>query len=126
MFYDERGNTMQGLKANQLQAIDMILEGKTDTFIAKELGIDKATLWRWKKQDTNFISEYRKIYNEIGNAIQEKRRKLLEQSMQILEDALKNDKVKIQVAMSIYKSFDMQRLGKYIHTEPSEVLEYNY
>lgn len=117
---------MPELKSNQLQAIEMILEGKTDSFIAKELGIDKATLWRWKTQDTHFISEYRKAYNEIGNAIKEKRRKLLEQSMEILGDALKNDKVKLQIAMSIYKSFDMERLGKFLYVEPNEVLEKNY
>ena len=32
-------------------AINLMIEGKTDAQISKHLGIDGATLWRWKKKD---------------------------------------------------------------------------
>ena len=117
---------MPELKSNQLQAIEMIMEGKTNAFISKELGIDKTTLYRWKKEDPLFISEYRKASNDMREAIREKHRKLLETSMEVLGKALTDDKVKITIAMNILKSFDMERLGGYLRTEPNEVLDHNY
>jgi transposase len=117
---------MPELKQNQLQAIEMILEGKTDVAISKELNIDKSTLYRWKKEDVFFISEYRKASNDIREAIKEKHRKLLETSLEVLGKSLTDDKLKVQVAMNILKSFDMDRLGKFLYVEPNEVIDKNY
>jgi hypothetical protein len=48
--------TQLGLSGNQVRAIELTVQGLSDTHIAEQLGINRRTLWRWK----NFDDVYRR------------------------------------------------------------------
>jgi len=46
--------TPLALREVQIRSIELILQGLSDTEIAKKLKIGRNTLWRWKTQDDDF------------------------------------------------------------------------
>jgi len=47
--------TIDGLNDKQIQAIDLLASGYTVTDAAKEIGVERETLSRWKTGDPHFI-----------------------------------------------------------------------
>jgi DNA invertase Pin-like site-specific DNA recombinase len=50
-------NTMQQLTPQQGRAIELLLGGMRETEVAAEVGIDRTTLWRWKRENDFFRAE---------------------------------------------------------------------
>ncbi len=94
------------LELKQEKALMLIVQGKTNTEIAEILGIDRVTLWRWKK-DLCFQEELNRIKNGINRALWFKQKKLLDKCQEIIKEELNNkeSKNKLNIALSIWKTF---------------------
>jgi hypothetical protein len=94
------------LRPIQQRAIRLLLEGLSIHGVIEELNIDKKTLWGWKKEAL-FICEYNKQCNSINNKLKNRHHKLVEKSLNVLEEALElgTDTQKITVAMAIINAY---------------------
>jgi hypothetical protein len=79
------------LPEKQKRAIELLLAGKTYTHIADALGIDRATLWRWRNKDADFrrgLEQAREdAYRDAGARLRE----LVPRALQVLEFRLAKD-----------------------------------
>ncbi len=91
------------MKPKQFRAIELILQGKPDTAIARELEVDRSTIARWRNSE-----EFRFELNQAREAMQEAFKErlffLVQQSIRVCEDALKSGDTR--VALALIKRFD--------------------
>jgi len=81
----KQNETECNISDNQQLAISLIVTGKTDTEIAKELNISRTTLWRWKTEDSGFIVELNKKRREVWGSSIDRLRNLVPKAIEIME-----------------------------------------
>lgn len=101
-----RATKNSALKPEQLQCIQMLLEGKTHDAIAAELNIGRVTIIRWKK-NKKFAAEYaRQSKAMVGNGMN-KLRANLESAVKVLVDMAndpeKANRIQLDAAKHIIK-----------------------
>ncbi len=91
------------LTDQQFRAIELTVRGDSDTSIAKELDIDRKTLWRWR----TFNDQYRTV---LSNARIERRSTTIDRYQVILDKATvilaqslnhPNDQIRLRAANAI-------------------------
>jgi hypothetical protein len=80
-------NTSGGvqLTVKQQQALEMLLHGDRDSGVARVVGVDRVTLWRWQTQDPAFISELARRRKLLWNLSGDRCRRLLLKAIDVLE-----------------------------------------
>lgn len=114
------------LTDKQLQAIDLITQGKNDSETAAEIGVTRETVNTWKNKDCDFIAELNKVRNSISSAILEHRQAAITKAFKLLDRKLDIELEKEdpdhRVAIDILKSIQ----GNYeIKPETSQLVEIN-
>jgi FixJ family two-component response regulator len=61
-------NEMQQLDPRKQRAVDLLAEGKTDSQVAAEIGVDRTTVWRWHTTDDAFRVELARRREELWRA----------------------------------------------------------
>lgn len=93
------------LNAKHYRAIELILEGKENKFIANDIGISIRTLILWKN-NPEFRAEFEKLQDEMFHRIYRRiistESKLYEESMKILEG--NNDNLKVKIINIMYRN----------------------
>jgi hypothetical protein len=75
----------QGLTTAQLNAIDLLVTGKTDQEVADIIGVNRVTITKWKNYDIYFQAELNKRRKEIWGASIDRIRALVPKAMERLE-----------------------------------------
>ncbi|MQF69060.1 hypothetical protein FIM12_01800 [SAR202 cluster bacterium AD-804-J14_MRT_500m] len=91
-----------GLTVTQLNAIDVLAQGKTDQETATVVGVSRESVSRWKNHNPNFIAELNKQRRLIWGASHDRLRSLLPKAIDTLETALERGDSK--VAMELLKA----------------------
>lgn len=104
------------LNVEQIKALSLIMEGKSDQVIASILGVDRGTIWRWKNKDILFESELNRLKNEVVGSINIGSQTLLKKSIEIIQEELTSGENRVNVALSIIKTLKL----------PSDYLTENY
>ncbi len=97
------------------RALAMMMEGRKDTEIAKELNIARVTLYRWRVDDIHFI----KALNERRELLKQRAREgLLELTGAALKAIIKSlasrdPRVRLQAAKYILSHFNLQEESKH-------------
>lgn len=91
------------LSTDQIKALNLIMQGKTDIEIAETLKIDRVTIWRWKNKDLLFISELNKLKNSFYKSLLTKEQLILDKSYKVIQEELDSGKNKVQIALAIIK-----------------------
>jgi len=104
------------LSGEQIKALSLIMEGKSDQEIASILGVDRGTIWRWKNKDILFESELNRLKNEVVGSINIGSQTLLKKSIEIIQEELASGENRVNVALSIIKTLKL----------PSDYLTENY
>lgn len=89
-----------GLTIIQIKSIELLVSGRTKTEIAKELGIDRTTLYHWGKS-LNYITYLNRVTNAlkcyIEHALNNQAMAALETISLLLEQGQESTKMKIAI-----------------------------
>lgn len=60
------------LDTQQVTAIERLISGDTVTAAAAEAGVDRSTVYRWLKEDAEFVAELNRRRSDLLDAVQER------------------------------------------------------
>lgn len=92
----------QGLTIEQLNAIDLLVEGKTDQEVADKINVNRVTVTKWRNYDIYFQAELNKRRKEIWGASIDKMRALVPKAIERLEKEF-DSKYGWKIALEIIK-----------------------
>ncbi|MCM3195812.1 hypothetical protein [Priestia megaterium] len=78
-----------GLTIEQLNAIDLLIMGKTDKEVADKIGLNRVTVTKWRNYDLQFQAKLNRCRKEIWKASIDKMRSLVPQALERLEQEIK-------------------------------------
>ena len=81
-------NTSQQLNAQQLRAVDLVAAGMTDAEVADELGVDRATVWRWRTRNPWFEAALNRRREEVWGAARDRLRALVPLALDAVEQEI--------------------------------------
>ena len=87
-----------GISAPQLRAIEMLLSGMPVTQIAQKMGIDRKTLYEWRKNPV-FQAEYNRRRMEASDAMDQRLRRLSDKAVDIVEKHLSEGSLQAATAL---------------------------
>ena len=87
-----------GISAAQLRAIEMLLTGMPVTKIAQKMGIDRKTLYDWRKNPV-FQAEYNRRRLEASDAMDQRLRRLSEKAVDVVEKHLNEGSLQAATAL---------------------------
>lgn len=118
----EETNLPDGLNDKQERALQMIILGEQDIEIAAALGINRKTIYRWRKYDVQFmraLDERQALMREMAqNGLLELTEGALEAVREALKD--KDNRVRLQAARLV---LDLLNVKKQEEKKGSLVLE---
>lgn len=79
-----------GLTIDQLNAIDLLVIGKTDKEVAGIVGINRVTVTKWRNYDLDFQAELNKKRKEIWSSSIDRLRALVPLAIERLEQEIEN------------------------------------
>ena len=88
------------LNENQLLAIPLVAQGVSGKDIAKTLKITEETVSRWKQQP-DFKAEVNQLLKECRDDTQHRLRSIVNKSLEILIDELRNDSSDVRVNLAL-------------------------
>ncbi len=98
----------------QQRAITLLLQGKSQTEIARELNIDRTTLWNWRTKDPVFTAELNKAQAELYAQAVSRLYSLTTKALETLEEILEksdDEQTKIKAASFILKSAGLNEIN---------------
>jgi hypothetical protein len=99
------------LSQEQIDAIEYLLQGKSDKVIAEIVGVSRQTIWEWRKQDPLFIAEVNRRRVELWNEACERMKSLANRALDVLELQLNSGDPKTSLAAAKYVLQGTQLLG---------------
>lgn len=89
------------LTAKEQKAVELLAIGKNYNEVAKELNIDRTTLWQWKQKPT-FEAYYNSLIKEVKEHTKEKILSLYDEALKTVEKCLKSDNDNIKLKTALY------------------------
>ncbi|MEH7403358.1 hypothetical protein V7148_20545 [Gottfriedia acidiceleris] len=113
----------QGLTIEQLNAIDLLVIGKTDKEVADKIGVNRVTITKWRNYDIYFRAEMNKRRNEIWGASLDKMRSLVPKALERLENEIDNDNG-WKVALEVIKiaGIENKHINEIEHDDAEKIL----
>ena len=107
----EDGSTSNELEVKQERALAMIMQGEKDVKIAASLGINRTTIYRWRKYDTEFMKALDERQTLMREAASNGLLELTEAALEAVREALQDDdnRVRLQAARMV---LDMLKVNK--------------
>jgi|SRR5271157_914120 len=99
------------LSQEQINAIEHLLQGKSDKVIAETVGVSRQTIWEWRKQDPLFITEVNRRRIELWNEACARMKSLANRALDVLELQLNSGDPKTSLAAAKYVLQGTQLLG---------------
>ena len=78
------------LSIEQQNAIDLLIQGKSDRETAEAVGVSRQTVTNWRNNNAEFIAELNKQRKAVWGAQVDRIRHLISASLDVLEDDLLN------------------------------------
>ena len=106
-------DNIRQLNAKQDNAITLILQGSTDTEVAKSIKVSRQTVNDWRNNNIFFIAELNRRRNEIWNSQLEQFRNLVARALAVLEEDLQEEnerRLRQSAAIHILKSVGLYGL----------------
>lgn len=85
-----RTDKIRQLSIEQENAIDLLLQGKSDREVAEAVGVSRQTVTEWRNKNPLFAAELNRRRQEIWGSQVERLRRLVAQAVDVLEEDLKN------------------------------------
>jgi len=108
----------QGLTIQQLNAIDLLVTGKTDQAVADAVGVARVTVTCWRLYDPHFEAELNRRRKEVWGASADRIRALLPKAFDVLEKAI--DEGSYQAALALIKLAGLEGVADKIGPDDAE------
>lgn len=95
-------DTSRQLSVKQEQAIELLVEGKTVTEVAEEVGVTRQTVSEWKNHDPVFVAEFNRRRSEMWEGGRERLRSLLDRAVEVLEKDLDGPDPKLRQIAAVH------------------------
>ena len=105
----------QGLTIEQLNAIDILITGKSDQAVADAIGVSRPTVTSWRLYDPHFQAELNRRRKEVWGASVDRMRALLPKAFDVLERAL--DEGSYRAALELIKLAGLDGVAGEIGTD---------
>lgn len=76
------------LSIEQLNAIDLLVQGKSDREVAEAVGVSRQTVTEWRNRNAVFAAELNRRRQEVWGAQVERLRQLVARAVDVLEQDL--------------------------------------
>jgi len=86
------------LSQEQLNGIELLLQGQGDRTVAEAVGVSRQTVWEWRKRDPNFIIELNRLRSEMWLEARERLKSLANRALDVIELQLGSDDSKASLA----------------------------
>ena len=94
------------MEPQKLQALELLLLGKSNSTVARALEVDRSTIARWR-QEPDFSELYQSQKSELQSEVKERLSLLTNQAIDVFQGALEAKDTK--VAMQLLERFDKQQ-----------------
>lgn len=94
------------MEPQKLKALELLLLGKSNSAVARALGVDRSTIARWR-QEPEFIEKYEAQKSELQSEVKERVSLLMNLALDVCQGALEAKDTK--VAMKLLERFDKQQ-----------------
>src|SRR5271157_833483 len=95
----------------QQNAIDLLLQGKSDSATAEAVDVSRQTVWEWRNHDPLFIAELNRQRYELWSEAKERMKTLANRALDVVELQLGSDDPKAALAAARYVLQGTQLLG---------------
>ena len=99
------------LSIEQQNAIDLLLQGKSDRSAAEAAGVSRQTVWEWRKKDVLFIAELNRQRSEMWSEAKARMKSLANRALDVVELQLGSSEPKAALAAARYVLQGTQLLG---------------
>lgn len=119
------------LSVEQLNAIDLLIQGKTDKEVAETVGVHRCTVTSWRLYNPYFQAELNRRRKEVWGAAVDRFRNLLQKALSTVEEALESGDAKTALEVLKMAGMDLSRdentLGSYLvgEDDAEKILEKN-
>ena len=94
-----KSNKIRPLSIEQQNAIEFLIQGRSDRSVAEAVGINRSTLYEWRKNPI-FVAALNKQRNEMWKESRERLKTLAGSALDTIERQLANDDGRIALAAS--------------------------
>ncbi len=97
-----KSNKIRQLSIEQQNAIDHLLQGKSDRAVAAEVGVSRTTVWEWRNHDPLFIAELNRQRSELWMEARGRLKLMANRALDVLEQQLDGDDPKASLTAAKY------------------------
>lgn len=90
------------LSIEQQNAIDHLIQGKSDRSTAEAVGVSRQTVWEWRNKDPLFIAELNRQRAEMWSEARERLKSLANRALDVVELQLDSGDPKTSLATAKY------------------------
>ena len=100
------------LSIEKENAIEHLLQGKSDRATAEAVGVSRQTVWEWRNHDPLFIAKLNRQRYELWDEARERMKSLANRALDVVELQLGSDDPKSSLAAAKYVLQGTQLLGE--------------
>ena len=116
--------TRHALSVEQLNAVDLLVTGKSDREVAKVVGVSRQTVCGWRLYDPYFQAELNKRRKEVWGASLDKLRSLLPKALEVVERELEGGDNSLRAALKVLEMANFAGLTRDVGSEdPEEIID---
>jgi len=86
------------LTQEQLNAIEHLLQGKSDSAVAEAVNVARTTIWEWRNRNPVFIAELNRQRAQLWDEARERLKALANRALDVVEQQLGSSDPKIALA----------------------------
>jgi len=98
-----------GLTIEQLNAVELLVMGKTDKEVAEAVGVNRVTVTKWRLYDPYFQAELNRRRKEIWGVVVDRFRSLLLKALNTVEKAIEEGDARTAIEILRMAGLDMTK-----------------
>jgi len=97
-----KSDKIRQLSQEQLNAIEHLLQGKSDRAVAEAVGVSRQTICGWRNNDVLFIAELNRQRMELWGEARQRLKSLANRALDVVEQQLDSGDPKVSLAAARY------------------------
>lgn len=97
-----KSDTTRQLSLEQENAIDLLIQGKSDREVAEAVNVSRQTVNQWQNHDAVFIAALNARRYEIWGSQTERLRSLISQAVDVLDSDLSSEDLRLRQSAAVH------------------------